>query len=146
MLCVLILAAPRLFSPALPPSLRQTLWALSSAAVKPATLTPRAVLPLLEANAWTDMKRKLQQLQLPAATDGLARGATRRALRHAATTTTPCGNLLRPIYTYHCRAIKHSSGGSSADKREKKQRRARRQKAAEKKRAAALSIALYILF
>ena len=67
MLCVLILAAPRLFSPALPPSLRQTLWALSSAAVKPATLTPRAVLPLLEANAWTDMKRKLQQLQLPAA-------------------------------------------------------------------------------
>jgi len=55
-------------------------------------------------------------------------------------------NLLRPIYTYHCRAIKHSSGGSSADKREKKQRRARRQKAAEKKRAAALSIALYILF
>ena len=59
-------------------------------------------------------------------------------------------NLLRPIYTYHCRAIKHSSGGSSADKREKKQRRARRPKAAEKKRAAALSILVallvYILF
>ena len=104
MLCVLILAAPRLFSPALPPSLRQTLWALSSAAVKPAALTPRAVMPLLEANAWTDMKRKLQQLQLPAAERPRSRRTSPSASpRRSDDDALRKENLLRPIYTYHCR-------------------------------------------
>ena len=110
-----------------------TLWVLSTSKLRPGTLTPSLVLPIEQASDWTDMKKQLVKLGLPEA----ERAAIEANLAERFATPQRRRRLaerkpLRPIYTYHCRAIKHSSGGSSADKREKKQRRARRPKAAEK--------------